>query len=192
VAPIRRATRRIVAGAALCLVLVAAVILWLSTHHRAAATPDTTPSGVLLQSLQPPPSAPPSGTFDAAAAERLIDKMGYVVAPAINLAKVPGPLRGIAASCNDSATGRCREVFFFYGNRFAGVSEARGLDPFLFISSQDGKTVVVTYPTLAPGDPECCPSGPASTRRFAWDGNRVVETGPHPGPVPTSITTTFP
>jgi hypothetical protein len=59
--------------------------------------------------------------------------------------------------------------------------------PFLQIVSQDGKTVVVAYPTLARGDLECCPTGPASTRRFGWDGSRVVEAEPNPGPVPTSI-----
>lgn len=195
--PSTRRARHLAAGAAAALAAALALVLFLALgtgdRHRPAASPSTgTAPPLQLNSLQPSASLS-AGAFDMAAAEHLITARGYTPEP--SKGNLPGPLRVILGVCSGSINGRCMEGFFFYGNRFAGVSDATGDRWYLTIVGQNGSTVTLGYPTQLPGDPACCPSGPSTIRHFTWDGAHVVAGTAAPpsarypaGPVPTVIT----
>jgi hypothetical protein len=184
-------TRRVpVLLAALIVLLAVAVAAVAILLGHAAPTRHNTPpapaASVQLHTLQP---AQPTGDFDVAAAEHLMSSMGYDQIPPQaqayhDPAKLPGPLRAIAGICTGSVNGRCVDVFFFYGNRFVGVSDKPGDVWYLEVENDDGTTVVLTYATALPGDPGCCPTGPTLRRTFTWNGTQVVASGATPGPVP--------
>ncbi|MFF9868871.1 LppP/LprE family lipoprotein [Streptomyces sp. NPDC013953] len=164
---------------------VAAVLCLLTATacgaSRDGARPAESPSVSLWGTADP--SAEPSGEatepFDADRAVLRIKRLGFTADtdPGI-LKSLRGPLRAIHAHCTGSVDGHCVSVFFFHGNEYAG-NDATGVRSSA-ITSQDGRTVTLSYPQFLPTDPQCCHSGGERTYRARWKDGKVVFSPPLP------------
>ncbi|MFI6106347.1 LppP/LprE family lipoprotein [Streptomyces sp. NPDC051310] len=129
------------------------------------------------------PSAKPSGDgtepFDADRAVLRIKRLGFTAdTDPATLKGLRGPLRAIHAHCTGSVDGHCVSVFFFHGNEYAG-NDATGVRSSA-ITSQDGKTVTLSYPQFLRTDPQCCHSGGERAYRVRWKDGKVVFSPPLP------------
>lgn len=107
----------------------------------------------------------PAGTatsFDSHGAVLLLAKLGYGRAQPRRIP--PGPLRAFVASCRSATTTPCLNIFFFYGDKYAGAAFARPQAD-LSIKKQDGRIVR----TLVPG-----PKGGLHNVRYIWTGQKVI------------------
>ncbi|HEY7488157.1 MAG TPA: hypothetical protein VH912_27180 [Streptosporangiaceae bacterium] len=101
-------------------------------------------------------------SFDSHGAVRLLAKLGYGKARPRQIP--PGPLRAFVASCRNATTTPCLNIFFFYGDKYAGAAFARPQSK-LSIKKQDGRIVR----TAVPG-----PKGGFRNVRYIWTGQEVI------------------
>lgn len=84
--------------------------------------------------------------------------------------------------CLDSPDSYCQKVLFFLGTRYVGADTLRPSRSILDVTpGQTPGEVVVHYANYAPGDPDCCPSGPPVPIPYFWDGQRLRPGGVPPG-----------
>jgi hypothetical protein len=92
-----------------------------------------------------------------------------------------GTLYAWPAVCTGSADGYCQKVFFFIGSRYLGTDTARNSNAITGVRAAGPATIAVTYPSYAPQDPLCCPSGTPVTITYHWNGSRLIPSGTPPG-----------
>jgi hypothetical protein len=85
------------------------------------------------------------------------------------------------AVCTGSADGYCQKVFFFIDSRYLGTDTARASNAITNVQASGTGSIAVTYPSYAPQDPLCCPSGKPVTITYHWTGSKLVPSGTPPG-----------
>jgi LppP/LprE lipoprotein len=130
-----------------------------------------------------PSPAPSSASYATASdAERFVSGNGLAaVAPEMTW-RPAAVLHVIHATGTNSASSQGDWYFFFARGRLVGqqfFSRAAAQNVV------DDATFAVTYNVFRPGDPHCCSSGGQATVRFHWDGSRLIELDPIPGPIQT-------
>lgn len=85
------------------------------------------------------------------------------------------------AVCSGSADGYCQKVFFFIDTRYLGTDTARNSNAITGVHASGPQDIAITYPSYAPQDPLCCPSGKPVTITYHWTGTRLVPSGTPPG-----------
>ncbi len=84
--------------------------------------------------------------------------------------------------CLDSADSYCQKVLFFLDTRYVGPDTFRPSRSILdVVPGPAAGEVTVYYANYAPGDPDCCPSGPPVPIPYFWDGQRLRTGGAPPG-----------
>ncbi|HZS93994.1 MAG TPA: LppP/LprE family lipoprotein [Chloroflexota bacterium] len=84
------------------------------------------------------------------------------------------------AVCRGSADGHCQRVFFFAGDRFVGADTSGTTPSITNISAAGPRAFSITYAHYKPSDPLCCPSLPAVTITYRWNGTRMLASGRPP------------
>lgn len=113
-----------------------------------------------------------------------LERMGYDLYGPKRLP--PGPLRAFRGIWHAAGDGGVQNVFFYRGDRFAGVAHDPNLRSAV-IGSQDGRQVTVKRYLYRPGDANCCPSGGTRDYVFTWSGGRLmVRTNGAATPAPTT------
>jgi hypothetical protein len=111
-------------------------------------------------------SATPAGAdtfFKPKAATRIVARLGYGNVRPDPRSLLEGPLRALLASCRGTTT-PCRNVFFFYRDRYIGAAFAQPKSQ-VVIAGQDGKLVRVRA---------LREDGGVLSIRYIWDGTTVI------------------
>lgn len=150
------------------------------TVVKITATPSAAPTRPVPPRAGPTAAAPSS---DPTAADlATIRARGYTPGHG---ASTPdgfgGTLYAWPAVCTGSADGYCQKVFFFIGTRYLGTDTATNSNAITGVRAVGPQNIDVTYPSYAPQDPLCCPSGRPVTITYHWNGTRLVPSGTPPG-----------
>lgn len=129
------------------------------------------------------PASPTVTTNVTAADLATIRAQGYT--PRGHGASTPdgsgGTLYAWPGVCTGSADGYCQKVFFFINGRYLGTDTSKASNAITDVRAAGPQTIAVTYPSYAPQDPLCCPSGTPVTITYRWTGSRLVPSGTPPG-----------
>jgi len=147
----------------------------------ATINPTNTPTPSAVPS--PSPSAPPTPNVDPVVADpAVIRQQGYV--PNRSYAAVGdgqgGMLYAWAATCKDSGDGYCQKVFFFDGAKWLGTDTSRPSTAIDAVRGDGTAVIAVQYAHYKSTDPLCCPSLPAVTILYSWNGSTLTPSGTPP------------
>lgn len=136
-------------------------------------------------SVTPSPGRTATTTSSNAVAADLATIRAHGYTPHGNGASTPdgagGTLYAWQAVCSGSADGYCQKVFFFINARYLGTDTAHASNAISNVQAAGLQDINVTYPSYAPNDPLCCPSGKPVTITYHWTGTKLVPSGTPPG-----------
>ncbi len=145
------------------------------TVVRITATPSAAPT-------QPAATPAPTSSDPTTADLETIRAHGYTPGHGVSTPDgFGGTLYAWPGVCTGSADGYCQKVFFFIGARYLGTDTARNSNAITGVRAAGPQNIDVTYPSYAPQDPLCCPSGKPVTITYHWNGTRLVPSGTPPG-----------
>lgn len=159
--------------------LLIVVACWLTGCTQPSSSESITSSapGWSVQdeiTTSPSPREEANGSLDREHAIQIIRKEGYDT----DGLEIPstGPVRAIVAMCSGYPSGKCMGALFFNGSQFI---ETLG-GTLVVIDSQDGTTVILSFPQYQRGDAWCCPSGGDSKHSVQVANGKLIVTPPIP------------
>jgi hypothetical protein len=164
--------------------LIVVAVLWARSHDppqeamtsgRPSATASMAPGPAATAAATSAPPAIATAIPDdqgLAAAEDIVTTQGYDPIEVVGFDGA-SDLQMILGHSHGSADGGREWAFFFDPNGVYLGTDASEPTAGLERSWSDGDTIALRYTLFRADDPQCCPSGGATTVRFHWDGDRV-------------------